>query len=251
MYVYAHQLKCMNVISMSNLQTINCVNSARQALTHKGGCEIDAILQTIFWNALSWIKMLWFLYTFHWNIFPRVQLTIFQHWLRWWLGADQAASHYLNQWWLFYWRMYASLGINELKMLIKPSRPMSPQTGFRLRCNQCVPDFHPVFRLLRQPYGTQSIDQANAFLALHKIGSQVSVSSHIFWHDIHRGLYSVTMKTWWNGNAFRITCEGIPPINGGFAPVMQILYVFISKAEQAIEQKLNCWRFHNVNVTPL
>ena len=31
------------------------------------------------------------------------------------LGADQATSHYLNQWWLIYWRIYASLGLNELK----------------------------------------------------------------------------------------------------------------------------------------
>ena len=36
---------------------------------------------------------------FHWSLFPRVQLTIFQHWFRWWLGAVQPTSHYLNQWW--------------------------------------------------------------------------------------------------------------------------------------------------------
>ena len=30
------------------------------------------------------------------------------------LGAIQAASHYLNQWWLVYWRIYTSLGLNEL-----------------------------------------------------------------------------------------------------------------------------------------
>ena len=28
--------------------------------------------------------------------------------------ADQATSHYLNQWWSIYWRIYASLGLNEL-----------------------------------------------------------------------------------------------------------------------------------------
>ena len=28
--------------------------------------------------------------------------------------ADQATSHYLNQWWLIHWRIYASLGLNEL-----------------------------------------------------------------------------------------------------------------------------------------
>ena len=31
-------------------------------------------------------------------MFLRVQLTIFEHWFWWWLGADQATSHYLNQW---------------------------------------------------------------------------------------------------------------------------------------------------------
>ena len=42
---------------------------------------------------------------FHWSLFPIAQLTIFQHWFRKWLGADQATSHYLNQWWLVYWRI--------------------------------------------------------------------------------------------------------------------------------------------------
>ena len=31
-----------------------------------------------------------------------------------WRGAVQATSHYLNQWWLVYRRIYASLGLNEL-----------------------------------------------------------------------------------------------------------------------------------------
>ena len=51
---------------------------------------------------------------FHWSLFPRVQLTIFQQWFRWWLGAVKATSHYLNQWWLVYQSIYASLHLNEL-----------------------------------------------------------------------------------------------------------------------------------------
>ena len=39
----------------------------------------------------------WF--EFHRTLFRRVQLTISEHWLRWWLGAEQAPSHYLNQCW--------------------------------------------------------------------------------------------------------------------------------------------------------
>ena len=38
-------------------------------------------------------------FKFHWSLILRVQLTIFQHWFRKLLGADQATSHYLNQWW--------------------------------------------------------------------------------------------------------------------------------------------------------
>ena len=60
------------------------------------------------------MKMLQFRLKFHWSLFIRIQLTIFQHWFSWWLGADQATSHYLKQWWLDYGRVYASLGLNEL-----------------------------------------------------------------------------------------------------------------------------------------
>ena len=68
-------------------------------LTHWGRDEIDVILQTTFLNAFSFMKMYEFWSKFHWFV-PRVQLTIFQDWFRWWLGADQATSHYQNQCWL-------------------------------------------------------------------------------------------------------------------------------------------------------
>ena len=51
-------------------------------LTHWGRDEIDAISQTTFSKAFFLMKMYWFRLTFHWNLFPRVQLTIFQHWFR-------------------------------------------------------------------------------------------------------------------------------------------------------------------------
>ena len=58
--------------------------------------------QKILSNTLSWMKMYEFQLRFHWNLFLRVKLTIFQHWFRLWLGADQGTCHYLNQWWLVY-----------------------------------------------------------------------------------------------------------------------------------------------------
>ena len=72
--------------------------------------------QTTFSNAFSWMKIFNFRLRFPWRLFPRFQLTIFQHWFRWWLGAGEATSHYLNQWWSVYWRIYASLGLNELRI---------------------------------------------------------------------------------------------------------------------------------------
>ena len=84
-----------------------------------------AIFQTTFWNGFSWMKIYEFRLKFHWSLFLRAQLTIYQNWFRKWLGADQATSHYLNQWWLIYWHIYASLGLNELRRLVNssPTRP--------------------------------------------------------------------------------------------------------------------------------
>ena len=80
-------------------------------LTHWGRDEMNNISQTTFSNVFSSMKMFEFRLKFHWSLFPRVQLTIFQHCFRQWLGAVEATSHYLNQCWLVYWRIYASPGL--------------------------------------------------------------------------------------------------------------------------------------------
>ena len=87
-------------------------------LTHWGRDKMDAISQTTLSNAFLRMKMLKFWLKFHCSLFLRVQLTRFQDWFRQRLGACQATSHYLNQWWLVYWRIYASLGLNELSMSV-------------------------------------------------------------------------------------------------------------------------------------
>ena len=74
-------------------------------LTHWGPDKMTAIFQTTFLNSCL-IIIHKFRLKFLWSLFPRIQLTIFQHW--------PAPIHYLNQNWLFYVRMYASLGLNEL-----------------------------------------------------------------------------------------------------------------------------------------
>ena len=52
------------------------------SLTHWGRDKMDAISQTTFSSAFSWMKMFEFRLKFHWSLFLRVQLTIFNHWFR-------------------------------------------------------------------------------------------------------------------------------------------------------------------------
>ena len=58
------------------------MNAMLTPLTHWGRDKMDAISQTTFWSAFSWMKMFEFRFKFHWSLFLRVQLTIFQHWFR-------------------------------------------------------------------------------------------------------------------------------------------------------------------------
>ena len=85
----------------------NKLNTLRQR-------QIGRHLKAIFSNAFSWMQMCEFRLRFPQRLFLRFELTIFQYWFRWWLRADQATSHYLNQWWLFKGRIYASPGFNDL-----------------------------------------------------------------------------------------------------------------------------------------
>ena len=50
--------------------------------THWGRDKMDAISQTTFSNAFSWMKMSEYRLKFHWSLFLRVQLTISQYWFR-------------------------------------------------------------------------------------------------------------------------------------------------------------------------
>ena len=94
----------------------NNLASSPTGLTHWGQDKMAAVSQTTFSKVFSWMKIYEFWLKFHWSLFLMVQLAIFHHWFRKWLGAVQATSHYLNQWWLGYWSIYASLGLDELML---------------------------------------------------------------------------------------------------------------------------------------
>ena len=89
--ISSHSYILLQVYFLIFNQTLYGLNTLRP--TH-----MAAISQT-FSSAFSWMKMFELRLKFHWSLFLRVQLTIFQHRFRWWLGAVQATSHYLNQWW--------------------------------------------------------------------------------------------------------------------------------------------------------
>ena len=93
---------CAN-ISMTYLKTFNTLRD-----------KVIVILKCIFLIEIYKLRL-----GFYWSLFPRVQVTTFQHWFRKRLGAVQATNHYLNQWWLVYSHIYPSFGFNELKMRIR------------------------------------------------------------------------------------------------------------------------------------
>ena len=83
--------------------------------THWSPDKMDTISQTTFPNAFSWVKMCECRLKFHWSKFvPKGQINNIPS-LNQIVVAVQATSHYLNQWWLVYWRIYASLGLNLIE----------------------------------------------------------------------------------------------------------------------------------------
>ena len=70
-----------------------------------GRDKMDAIFAT-FSNAFPWMKMHEFRLRYHWSLFLRFELNNIP-------ALVQATSHYLNQWRLVYWHIYASLGLNK------------------------------------------------------------------------------------------------------------------------------------------
>ena len=68
-------------------------------VTHWSWDKMDTILRMAFSNAFYWMKVFLFWFEFHWHLFPTVQLTVNQHWFRYWLCVKQATSHCLKQWW--------------------------------------------------------------------------------------------------------------------------------------------------------
>ena len=63
--------------------------------------KMATILHMAFWNTFSWMQTYSFSLKFHWDLLPRVHLTMTmsQHGFREWPGTEPVTSHYLNQQW--------------------------------------------------------------------------------------------------------------------------------------------------------
>ena len=84
----------------------------------------DNIFICIFLNEIVWISIKISL-----KFVPRGQMNNIPALVQLMVGAYQATSHYLNQWWFDYWSTYASLGLNEL---IKLKLQESPYKKMKL-----------------------------------------------------------------------------------------------------------------------
>ena len=67
---------------LSTVETQRTLACSSTYLTHWSRDKMDAISQTTFSNAFSWMKMFEYRLRFHWSLFLRVQLTISKHWFR-------------------------------------------------------------------------------------------------------------------------------------------------------------------------
>ena len=83
-------------------------------LTHWGRDKVDTISQTTSSNIIYWMKM----YEFPPNFIDVCSQGSNLQYPSIGSEAVLATSHYRNQWWLVYRRVNASLGLNELNMIV-------------------------------------------------------------------------------------------------------------------------------------
>ena len=100
--------------------------------------KMPTISHKIFSGAFSLMKGFVFRLKFHWSLFLRVDLTITQHWFRWWLGARRWHAIILTKADWIHWRKYAALGGDELtfrRYCLCQIRLVDQKTSFTLASN--------------------------------------------------------------------------------------------------------------------
>ena len=121
--------------------------------------------------------------------FPRSQLTRDRYWFRWWLGAEEATRHCLNQWWHSS-LAHLSLGFDELTVLRKLNSwlPMSSRDFTRT-------DPRPAVRPAEGP-NSFHWKKVGSFILLHKISRTAccfgirTFLKQYNWHESATNLYT-------------------------------------------------------------
>ena len=82
-------------------------------LTHWSRDKMTAIFQETFSDGFSWMKMYEFWLKFHWSLFLRVQITLFQHCSDNGLAPNRQQAIICPNDGLLYWCIYASISLHE------------------------------------------------------------------------------------------------------------------------------------------
>ena len=109
--------------------------------THWSLNKMADILPTMFSDTFSWMKIIMFWVKFSWCLFLQVKLSASHHCFRQWLGAKQAPSHFLNQWWPCLW-----IHIHTTQGTFSETRNSSPYP--RYVTTNCFASFHHVMASL-------------------------------------------------------------------------------------------------------
>ena len=146
-------------------------NSTYNTLRPRQNCchFSDDIFKCIFLNETVWIALKISL-----KFVPMVRINNIPALVQIWFGANQVTSHNLNQWWLNYWGIYTSLGLNELTCRVHISDPnlvisvpddilapngARPSTGIVTQCQNCILNVH----LLISEFYWRVVDQPTFF----------------------------------------------------------------------------------------
>ena len=114
-----HSRKCILNKMLSAIYQSFC--PGLNILTHLDQNEMAAILQMTFLISFFSMKSCNFDYYFtEVTVFFRVQLTIWQHCFRLWLGAEEVPTIFWTNDGQFYWCINASLGFNNLNCIWNP-----------------------------------------------------------------------------------------------------------------------------------
>ena len=92
---------------------------ALKGLIHLDLNTMTAILQTAFSNAFSWIEIVSFWSIFHWILFLTVELILYHHWFRLYIGTDKTYHQWFRQR-LVAWSVQIIIWTNAEILLIGP-----------------------------------------------------------------------------------------------------------------------------------